>query len=320
MDSYVKGGSLVTADVKAPRKARTLGKRIYRNKYLYLMLALPLIQYAVFRYAPLTGLQVAFKNFNMFKGMWASEWTGFAVFQEIFSNPKFWLALKNTVILNGLDLLFGFPVPIALAILLYEMRSMKIKRISQTILYLPHFLSWIIIGGIVNQIFATNGLANDLAVLLTGQSANFLMAEGNWVTVYVGVGVWQSAGWGTIIYLAAISAVNPELYDAAEADGCGRWRRIWHVTIPCIIPTILLMLILRLGQMVSIGFERPYVMANDMVANSSEVISTYVYKMGIKNARYSFATAVGMFGSVVNMVFLVVANQSVKRMGEGGLW
>ena len=310
----------MTAGLKAPGKGQRLQKRLFRHRYLYLMLALPLIQYAVFRYAPLAGLQVAFKNFNIFKGMWESEWTGFSIFQEIFFYPKFWLALKNTVILNGLDLLFGFPVPIALAILLYEMRSMKIKRISQTILYLPHFLSWIIIGGIVNQIFATNGLVNHLATMTTGRPANFLMHEGNWVAVYVGVGIWQSAGWGTIIYLAAISAVNTELYEAAEVDGCGRWRRILHVTLPCITPTIVLMLILRLGQMVSIGFERPFVMGNDMVANSSEVISTFVYKMGIKNARYSFATAVGMFGSVVNMVFLVVANQSAKRMGEGGLW
>lgn len=310
----------MTADFKAPRKPNKLVKRISRHKYLYLMLLLPLIQYAVFRYAPLTGLQVAFKNFNIFKGMWESEWTGLTIFAEIFSYPKFWLALKNTIILNGLDLLFGFPVPIALAILLYEMRSMRVKRISQTILYLPHFLSWIIIGGIVNQIFATNGLANHLVTLATGSSANFLMDEGNWVAIYVGVGIWQSAGWGTIIYLAAISAVNPELYEAAEVDGCGRWRRILHVTLPCITPTIVIMLILRLGQMVSIGFERPYVMGNDMVANSAEVISTFVYKMGIKNARYSFATAVGMFGSIVNMIFLVVANQSAKRMGEGGLW
>lgn len=309
----------MTAYSKASGKGNVHWKRLYRHRYLYLMLVLPLIQYVVFRYAPLTGLQVAFKNFNIFKGMWASEWTGFTIFQEIFSYPKFWLALKNTVILNGLDLLFGFPVPIILAILLYEMRSMRVKRISQTILYLPHFLSWIIIGGIVNQIFATNGLMNHLVTLATGSPANFLMHESNWVTVYIGVGIWQSAGWGTIIYLAAISAVNTELYEAAEVDGCGRWR-ILHVTLPCITPTIVLMLILRLGQMVSIGFERPFVMGNDMVANSSEVISTFVYKMGIKNARYSFATAVGMFGSVVNMIFLVAANQSAKRMGEGGLW
>lgn len=296
--------------------------RIFRRyKYLYLMLLIPLVQYALFRYAPMAGLQVAFKDFNIFRGMWESEWVGFSVFEEIFSDPKFWLALKNTVVLNVLDLVFGFPVPVILAIMLYEMRSMTFKRIAQTILYLPHFLSWIIIGGIVSQIFASNGLVNNaIAALTGGHTINFLIDEGNWIITYVSVGIWQSAGWGTIIYLAAISGVNTELYEAAEVDGCGRMRRIMHVTIPCIMPTIIIMLILQLGRMVSIGFERPYVMSNDMVLNTSEVISTFVYKMGLKNARYSFATAVGMFGSVVNVIFLVTANQVTKGLGEGGLW
>ena len=295
-------------------------KRTWRYKHLYLMLLLPLIQYAVFRYAPLAGVQVAFKDFNIFKGMWQSQFAGFKYFAELFGNAKFWLALKNTVVLNGLDLIFGFPVPIILAIMLYEMRSMKLKRISQTILYLPHFMSWIIVGGIVKQIFSSSGMANSLVQTLGGSEVNFLMNEGNWVAVYVGVGIWQSAGWGTIVYLAAISGVNTELYEAAEVDGCGRWRRIWHVTLPCISSTIVLMLILRLGQMVSIGFERPFVMSNDMVLDVSEVISTYVYKMGIKNARYSFATAAGLFGSVVNMIFLLTANMISRRLGEDGLW
>ena len=310
----------VTPPAGLPRRPHRILKQANRYKYLYLMLVLPLIQYAVFRYAPLTGLQVAFKDFNIFRGMWASEWVGFTVFQQIFADQKFWMALKNTVFLNGLDLLFGFPVPIILAVMLYEMRSLALKRVSQTILYLPHFLSWIIVGGIVSQVFASSGIVNNAIQHLGGNPVKFLTNEGNWVAVYVGVGIWQSAGWGTIIYLAAISGVNPELYEAAEADGCGRWRRVRHVTLPCISPTIILMLILRLGQMVSIGFERPYVMANDMVANSAEVISTFVYKSGIRNARYPFATAVGMFGSVVNMVFLVAANQIAKAAGEEGLW
>ncbi len=311
--------------MSAPATAKTHRARsplalLNRHKYLYLMLVFPLVQYAVFRYAPLAGLQVAFKNFNIFRGMWQSDWVGFANFTELFTNVKFWLALKNTVVLNALDLVFGFPVPIILAIMLFEMRSMKLKRVSQTILYLPHFLSWIIVGGIVRQIFSSTGIVNSVVTALGGSPVNFLMDEGNWIAVYVGTGVWQSAGWGTIVYLAAISGVNAELYEAAEVDGCGRIRRILHVTLPCISSTIVLMLILRLGQMVSIGFERPFVMSNDMVLNVSEVISTYVYKMGIKNARYSFATAAGLFGSVVNMTFLLTANYISRRMGEDGLW
>ena len=291
-----------------------------RYKYLYLMLAFPFAVYLVFRYAPLSGLQVAFKDYNIFKGMWQSPWAGFKYFNEVFSNTKFWLSLKNTVLLNLWDLIFGFPVPIILAIMLYEMRSLVWKRISQTILYLPHFLSWIIIGGLVTQMFSSSGMVNSLLKRLGGTPVNFLMDEHNWVVMYVAVGIWQSAGWGTIIYLAAISGVNTELYEAAEVDGCGRMKRIWHVTIPCIMPTIIIMLILQLGRMVGIGFERPYVMANDMVRNVSEVTATYVYTMGIKNARYSFSTAVDIFGSVVNMMFLVAANSITRRLGEEGLW
>ena len=168
--------------------------------------------------------------------------------------------------------------------------------------------------------FSSSGMVNSLLKRLGGTPVNFLMDEHNWVVMYVAVGIWQSAGWGTIIYLAAISGVNTELYEAAEVDGCGRMKRIWHVTIPCIMPTIIIMLILQLGRMVGIGFERPYVMANDMVRNVSEVTATYVYTMGIKNARYSFSTAVDIFGSVVNMMFLVAANSITRRLGEGGLW
>ena len=305
--------------IKRPRpSAFVRGYRRY--KYLYLMLLIPCFIYILFRYAPLTGLQVAFKDYNIFKGMWQSKWVGLKYFNEIFGNTKFWLALKNTVMLNLYDLIFGFPVPIILAIMLYEMRSLRMKRIAQTILYLPHFLSWIIIGGIVVQMFGSTGVINQLVQAMGGQKVNFLMEETNWVVMYVGIGIWQSAGWGTIIYLAAISGVNTELYEAAEVDGCGRMKRIWHVTIPCIMPTILIMLILQLGRMVGIGFERPYVMSNDMVRNSSEVVSTFVYTMGIRNARFSFSAAVDMFGSLVNLLFLVSANALTKRIGEGGLW
>ena len=302
------------------RRPNALVRGFRRYKYLYMMLAFPFAVYIVFRYAPLTGLQVAFKDYNIFKGMWQSPWAGFKYFNEVFSNTKFWLALKNTVLLNLWDLIFGFPVPIILAIMLYEMRSVAWKRVAQTILYLPHFLSWIIIGGLVNQLFSSTGMINNIIRSITGSNVNFLMDEGNWVVMYVATGIWQSAGWGTIIYLAAISGVNTELYEAAEVDGCGRIKRIWHVTLPCIMPTIIVMLILQLGRMVGIGFERPYVMANDMVRNVSEVTATYVYTMGIKNARYSFSTAVDIFGSVINMLFLIAANTITKRMGEGGLW
>ena len=297
-------------------------KAIKTYKWLYLMLIIPLAQYFLFRYAPLTGLQVAFKDFSVFKGIAGSPWATpiFKYFGEVFESAKFWTAVWNTVKLNLLDLIFGFPIPIILAIMVYEMRSVKVKKVYQTLMYLPHFLSWVIIGSLVAKIFGSAGPINNLITSMGGQPVNFLMDEGNWVVMYVVTGIWQSAGWGTIIYLAAISGVNTELYEAAEVDGCGRLRRIWYVTLPCIMPTIVIMLILRLGQMVGIGFERPYVMMNKMVTNSADVISTFVYDRGILNRQYPFATAVDIFGSVVNMSFVIAANLATRKMGEGGLF
>ncbi len=297
-------------------------KAIRTYKWLYLMLIIPLAQYILFRYAPLSGLQVAFKEFSVFRGIAKSPWANpiFKYFGEVFESPKFWNAVKNTVKLNLLDLFFGFPIPIILAIMVYEMRSLKIKKVYQTLMYLPHFLSWVIIGSLVAKIFGSAGPINKLITQMGGSPVNFLMDEGNWVVMYVVTGIWQSAGWGTIIYLAAISGVNTELYEAAEVDGCGRMRRIWYVTLPCIMPTIVIMLILRLGQMVGIGFERPYVMMNKMVTDVADVISTFVYDRGILNRQYPFATAVDIFGSVVNMCFVIGANMITRRMGEGGLF
>ena len=303
-------------------KRMSFSKVMKQNGLLYLMLVIPLAQYFLFRYAPLSGLQVAFKEFSPFKGIAGSPWADpiFKYFGEVFGSAKFWHAVRNTVKLNLLDLVFGFPMPIILAIMVYEMRSVKVKRVYQTLMYLPHFLSWIIIGSLVAKIFSTNGPVNTLITGAGGQPVNFLMDEHNWVVMYVVTGIWQNAGWGTIIYLAAISGVNTELYEAAEVDGCGRLRRIWYVTLPCIMPTIVIMLILQLGQMVGIGFERPYVMMNKMVTDSAEVISTFVYDRGIVNRQYPFATAVDIFGSEVNMCFVLGANAITRRMGEGGLF
>ena len=212
-------------------------------------------------------------------------------------------------------------MPIILAIMLYEMRSVKIKRVYQTLMYLPHFLSWIIIGGIVTKMFGTRGIVNNAIRSMGGATVDFLTNSRNWVVMYMVTGVWQGASWGTIIYLAAISGVNTELYEAAEVDGCGRFKRIWHITLPGIMPTIITMLILQLGRMVGIGFERPYVMMNNNVRDVSEVISTFVYTRGILNQRYPLSTAVDLFGSVINMIFLIAANRITRAMGgEGGLW
>lgn len=307
-------------DDSLKKRAKALWKSMVNCRYLYLMLLIPMAQYFIFRYAPIAGIQVAFKDYNIFQGMAASKWVGFENFAEAFTTPLFWKSLRNTVVLNLYDLIFGFPIPILLAIMLYEMKWIALKKVYQTILYLPHFLSWIIIGGILNRMFAGQGMINGIIMRLGGKQVDFLLNEKNWTIVYVISGIWQSSGWGTIIYLAAISGVNTELYEAAEVDGCGRVKRIIHITIPCIIPTIIIMLILKLGAMAGIGFERPYVMSNNMVKNVSEVTSTYVYSAGIVNARISYSATIDLFGSIINLLFLVVSNAITKSMGEGGLW
>jgi putative aldouronate transport system permease protein len=267
------------------------------------------------------GVNIAFKEYNMFAGVAKSPWIGFENFKEIFGMKDFSLALRNTLFLNVMDLVFGFPSPIILAILLNELRIVKVKKIAQTLLYLPHFLSWVIIGGMVLQIFApTTGIVNAIIIKMGGTNIPFLIDKWYWLFTYTGIGIWQSAGWGTIIYLAAITGINEELYEAAEVDGAGRIRKIWHITLPGIRPTIVILLILNVGRMMNIGFERPYTIGNVLVRDFSEVLSTFVYRIGIQSMRFSIATAAGVFQSVVGLVLLLITNSVAKRFGEQGVW
>ncbi|HEX2945801.1 MAG TPA: ABC transporter permease subunit [Clostridia bacterium] len=288
---------------------------------LYLLLLTPFAYFVIFKYAPMYGVLIAFKDYNIFEGVWASEWNNFETFIEIFSMPDFWNAFRNTFVLNTLDLVVGFPAPIILAIILGELKIMWFKRATQTILYLPHFLSWVIIGSIALQLLAPeSGLVNIVLNKIGISSIPFLNDKYLWVGTYVVLGLWQSIGWNTIIYLAAISGINPELYEAAEMDGAGRLSRIWHITLPGIRPTIVILLILAVGRMSQIGFDRPYVLSNYFVTETADVISTFVYRLGIQNFQYSIATAVGLFQSVIGLVFLLVTNYIADRLGEQGIW
>lgn len=292
-----------------------------RDKYLYLLMVLPLLYFILFKYVPMYGVTIAFKDFNIFTGILDSEWNGFAQFQEILGMREFHQAVRNTLLLNGLDLLVGFPVPIILAIIINEIRSKRYKKTVQTLLYLPHFLSWVIIGGIVLQVFSPDrGLVNVVLKSMGLEQVNFLTDGLNWVLTYVGVGVWQSAGWGTIIFLAAMAGINPELYEAAEVDGASRWQRIWHITIPSIMPTIIILLILNVGRITAIGFDRPFILGNTMVSDYSTVISTHVYDTGLKAMRFNIATAIGLFQSAVGLVFLVITNWLAERNGQEGIY
>lgn len=303
------------------KRHHSLWSDLKRDYPLYLMLLAPLCYYVVFKYLPMYGVLIAFKDYNLFAGIWKSAWVGWSVFQEVFAMPEFYRAVRNTLMLNGLDLLFSFPAPIILALLLNEIRVGWFKRAAQTVFYLPYFLSWVIIGGIATQLFSpVTGLVNIIWKSFGFKAIPFLTQKLPWLLTYLGVGIWQSAGWGTIIYLAALTGINPELYEAAEVDGAGRWRRIWHITLPGLKPTIIILLIMNLGRILTLGFDRPYVMGNTFVIDYSDVISTFVYRVGIQSMQYSLATAVGLFQSLVGMILLVTANYIANKHGEQGIW
>lgn len=310
----------VIADPRA-KKRKKLKTYIRNNWIIYLFLMPPIAYFLIFKYAPMYGILMAFKDYNIFEGVWASPWNNFATFQSIFSMPDFWNAFKNTFVLNSLDMIIGFPAPILLAIILSEVKVMWFKKTSQTILYLPHFLSWVIIGSIALQLLAPeSGLVNMALNKVGITSIPFLNDKWAWLGTYVLLGLWQSIGWNTIIFLAAITGINQELYEAAVVDGAGRLRKIWHITLPGIKPTIIIMLILAIGRMSQIGFDRPYVLGNSLVMEFSDVISTFVYRMGIQNFQYSVATAVGLFQSVIGLTFLLVTNYISEKFGEHGIW
>ena len=252
------------------------------------------------------GLIIAFEKFNMFKGMWGSKWIGLENFKFVMNMPDFPVALRNTLWLNFLGLIAGFPVPIILAILLNELRCVPFKKVSQTLLYLPHFLSWIIIGGMVLQIFSPKTGIINATLLRWGwidKSIPFLTDGPHWQATYTFIGVWQSMGWGTILYLSAITGINMELFEAAKIDGANKLQQIWHV-----------------GQMMNISFDRPYVLGNAMVQNYCDVLSTFVYRAGITNSQFARATAIGLFQSVVGMILITSANLVTKKLGEEGIW
>ena len=297
------------------------GSYIQRTWMLYAMLVLPMAFFVIFRYAPMTNIVMAFKDYNMFKGVWASPWSGLKWFEKAFHDRDFFFALRNTLVLNILDLIMGFPAPIILAILLNELVFKRYKKFTQTVVYLPHFLSWIIISGIANQLLApSGGVINIMLGKMGVGPIDFLMKPRNWIATYIGLGVWQEMGWGTIIYLAAITGINPELYEAAEVDGAGRLRKIWNITLPSIRSTIVVLLIMSLGRILGSEFDRPYAMVNPTVLQVADVISTLVYRVGIRSFQFSFTAAIGLFQSLVCVIFLILANSIAKRAGERGVW
>jgi len=293
--------------------------RAKRNIPLYIMLLIPMVYIIVFKYIPMLGTVVAFKKYNIFKGIWASQWVGLKHFKEAFAATEFRTAIKNTLILNIGGLLINFPFPIVTAVLLSEMRYKKVKKFTETVLYIPHFLSMVVIAGIMYQVFGPRGLVNGGLAAFGIKAVPFMTNTFSWRLIYWGSGVWSGLGYGMIVYLAAIAGVNTELYDAAYIDGAGRWKRIWHVTLPQIKTTIVTMTVMNVGKILSISFERPLLLGNVSVKEASQVISTYVYSVGLQAGRYDFAAAVGLFQSVVCVCMVLIANKVARKLGEEGI-
>ncbi len=299
-------------------------KRLWRdlkmNRTVYLMLLPIVVYYMLFHYGPMYGLQIAFKDFIPVKGFTGSPWVGFKYFEDFFGSVFFWRILKNTVLLSFYSLLFFFPSGILFALLLNELRSNRLRRSVQTISYMPHFISLVVVVGFMFDFLSRDGLINDIIVFFGGEAISFMRAQEWFRSIYIGSEIWQNIGWSSIIYLAAISNVNPTLYEAARMDGANRWKQMRHVTLPGIMPTVTIMLILFIGKFMTVGFEKIILMYNPVIYETADVIQTYVYRKGILEANFSYSAAVGLFNAVLSFTLLILANVIAKRAGETKLW
>lgn len=294
--------------------------RVWNCRWLYVMLFPVLLYYIVFKYVPMYGITMAFKDYNVFKGVFDSPWCGLEVFQKIFDNKNFWMVVRNTLSLNLLTLAVSFPLTIIVSLMLNEIMNAKFKKMTQSILYLPHFVSWVVVAGIATNLFSQQGgTINHILNTVGIESIPFLSDEGWWIFTYVICNVWKEIGWGTIIYLAALTGVDESLYEAAYLDGATKFQRLVYITLPSIKSVIVTMLILQISKMMTIGLDAPLLLGNNKVINVAEVISTYTYRLGIESAKYSESTAIGLFQSVINIIILFAADKFAKAIGEEGI-
>ncbi|UQZ35793.1 sugar ABC transporter permease [Paenibacillus sp. PK3_47] len=320
MPELEKKMQAAASTVPADSKWKIIKKDMIRNRYIYLMLLPVIAYYGLFHYAPMYGLLIAFKDYGIADGIMGSPWVGFAHFQNFFENHYFWRLIRNTLMINMYQLLIAFPAPIILALLLNELRSVLFKRVVQTISYLPHFISIVVVVGMIVDFAARDGLINNILGMFGAEPIAFLQEPGWFRPLYISSEVWQGIGWGSIIYLAAMSTIDPSLYDAARIDGAGRLKQTLNVTIPGIMPTIVVLLILNIGSMLSVGSEKIILMYNPLTYETADVISTYVYRKGILGADFGYSAAVGLFNSVISFILLTAANTVSKRVSENSLW
>ncbi|MGN0971924.1 MAG: ABC transporter permease [Aristaeellaceae bacterium] len=295
-------------------------KDFRKHKLIYLM-AVPMVVFlSLFRYLPMLGIAIAFQDFKYRVGFFGSRWVGLKHFKSFVTGFYFGRVVSNTIIISLLDLLFVFPMPILLALLINEMKGQRFKRLVQTVSYMPHFISIIVFSGMIIEFCSLDGLISNLIVLFGGERVNLLMKPEAFRGVYTVSSIWKETGWGAIIYLAAVTRVDPQLYEAAEMDGATRLGKLWHVTLPGILPTVVMMLILKMGNMMNVGFERIILLYNDVTMETADVISTYVYRKGLIDMNYSFSTAVDFFNSIINFSLVILTNAISRRVSETSLW
>ena len=322
---------LELAAISAGKKAQSGQKRrqtrknrvrlIKKHWQYYLVFLLPLVFIIVFHYIPMGGVMLAFKRYNIRLGILGSPWAGLRYFKQFFNSPRFWELLKNTLGISLYSLAVGFPIPVIFALALNETTNLKYKKTVQMITYAPHFISTVVMVGMLMTFLDPRiGFVNVIIRSLGGLEINFMGRASLFKTIYIWSGVWQHTGYSAIIYIAALAGIDPNLYEAAYIDGASRLQRMWHIDIPGIMPTVVILLILQIGRLMSIGFEKVYLLQNDLNISTSEVFVTYVYKVGLLGAQFSFGTAVGLFNSVVNLILIVLVNQVAKRIGETSLW
>ncbi|WP_311764946.1 ABC transporter permease [Paenibacillus agricola] len=319
--STVVGSPSVSS--KPPRSQTrwtAIRKKLQKSKYLYAMFVLPFIYFMIFHYAPMVGNVMAFQEYSIMKGVFNSPWAGLKYFKQFLYEPYFWKVLRNTLMLNLYALLFYFPAPIIFAILVNELRSIAFKRTIQTVTYIPHFLSTVVVAGMIVNFISISGLINQIITYFGGEAQTFMALPEWFRTIYISSEIWQGMGWGSIIYLAALASIDPGLYEAATIDGANRWHKIRHITLPGIATVTTIMLLLTIGHMLSVGFEKIILLYSGPTYETADVLQTYVYRRGLIDADFSFAAAVGIFQSVISLILIVAANQAAKKIQGASLF
>ncbi|MFK4835494.1 ABC transporter permease [Microbacterium sp. ZW T2_14] len=305
---------------RTPRARQSWRRALARDWRIYTFLIAPILFLLIFRYIPMLGNIIAFRRFRPGGSIFGDEWVGFYYFEAFITNQQFWTVFWNTVILGAFTLLICFPLPIILALMLNELRSRRFKRLVQTVSYLPHFMSIVIVAGLVLQLTSLNGTINQVVEAFGGDPVPFMQRPEWFRTIYVTSEAWQTVGWGTILYLAALTTIDDQLYEAARIDGADRWQQTWHITLPGIRPTMMVLLILNIGSFMSVGFEKVLLLQNPLIYSTADVISTYLYRVGIQSAQFSYGTAIGLFEALIGLVLVLFANLISRRLVGTSLW